>query len=940
MTALLTTAPPPALWYSGGGRQAPTAYFAVTIDAAVNLLEAREYQGMPRDQRLSKALDEQQGLLNAFFDPVLNVALDLRIIAVPGAAVPVSVAIVGRVWGTDPAEVLARAQRLSGQLRASLPRHVDGSVVADEAAIRALLSPFGTGVDSALITRHEVLGTPSRPDAGTDYYFSAVPFNWTESDWAGLYSALGASPDPVAVSVAVLPMMVPAEFSQELRDKATYFGRLAREDQKEGGLYYGRQQLAPDAFAVDAEPAFRDFARRFGQKAFALRIQVSAPGRLPPGIVETVAAAISPPDPARGSYLERERAVSAYDVRRPASEAERQLAEWNLHVIDVAMLPGRPEIWRRPNPPLPTLQMLSVIGDARDASCAFRLPVAVDGIVPGFRVRRGQFGQAEAFQSAGPSITIGTIPGGGAAVELPVRSLTKHALVTGSTGSGKTTTVLEILRQLWTEHRVPFLVIEPVNSDADDYRKLALEPGFEALEVLTVGDEGGRPLRFNPFEVPPGGLIGEHMANLLACFKAAFGLWEPLPSIYSEALSLTYLRAGFLASERPGTSPRDRDRRWPTAVEFMRAMREVTRDLGYAGEVKANIEAASIRRAQQLVHGVTASAFLTTTPNDMARLLDHPVILELKALGSGDEQALMMALLLNAITEHYQATRGASADLVHVTVVEEAHRLLARQQGGKSAEDAQAKEKAAEAFANTLAENRKYGEGVIIAEQLPTKLVPDAVKNTNLKIMHRLTAEDDRKYVGETMGLDEPQQRFATRLQVGEALTYSDEFAEAVHVTITPRLQAAAGQRLPSVRPCGRPAVHGMRPVPGALRIPGRGPGDGGRPRHRGQGQELGRRPGSPGPARPELATRWQALLAGLRAHVTTFPALPPGAGRDDAAFCLFLHAVAVRTMRCTDSWPRAVAQRLGITPADPPAGGGQVTGAHPNPASSAGVRG
>ena len=89
-------------------------------------------------------------------------------------------------------------------------------------------------------------------------------------------------------------------------------------------------------------------------------------------------------------------------------------------------------------------------------------------------------------------------------------------------------------------------------------------------------------------------------------------------------------------------------------------MREVTADLGYAGEVKANIEAASIRRAQQLVRGVTASAFLTDRPNDIAGLLDHPVILELKSLGSGDEQALMIALLLNAMTEHYQAVRGAS----------------------------------------------------------------------------------------------------------------------------------------------------------------------------------------------------------------------------------------------------------------------------------------
>ena len=924
MTALLSTSLPPALWYAGGGRQVPTAYFAVSIDAAVNLREAREYQDLPSDQRLSRALEEQQGLLNQFSDPILNVALDLRIVATPRAGL--SIAIVGRAWGADPAEVTARAQRLTTQLRASLPPHVRGTVVSDESAIRALLQPFGPGLDSALITRRELVGAPARPDAYSDYYFSVVPFTWAASDWGNVYAALNASPDPVVLSVAVLPMALPAEFGQELRDRTSYYGRLAREDQLPGGLSYGPRKLAPDAFAVDAEQAFADFSRRLEQRAFALRIQVSAPGRLPSGIVETIAAAISPGDRASGSYLDRDRAGSAYDVRRPANEAERQVAEWNLHAVDVAMLPGRPEIWRRPNPPVPALQMLSVIGDARDASCAFRLPVAVEGVVPGFKVRGGRFAQEEAIRQAGPAIRIGTSPGADSPVELSVRSLTKHALVVGSTGSGKTTTVLEILRQLWTAHQVPFLVIEPVNSDADDYRTLALEPGFEALEVITVGDEGGHPLRFNPFEVPRGVLVGEHTANLLACFKAAFGLWEPLPSIYSEALSLTYLRAGFLSSERsgqheaallavpPAPPPATLQRRWPTAVEFMRAMREVTKDLGYAGEVKANIEAASIRRAQQLVHGVTASAFLTTSPNDMAGLLDHPVILELKALGSGDEQALMMALLLNAITEHYQATRGASAELVHVTVVEEAHRLLARQQGGKAAEEAQAKEKAAEAFANTLAENRKYGEGVIIAEQLPTKLVPDAVKNTNLKILHRLTAQDDRKYVGETMGFDESQLKFATRLQVGEALTYSDEFPEAQHIAITPALRQSSGAQLPPVLPSAAPPFSACALCRARCRYRGAGlamvadPVIVGKVRNWVAALEVRGLPA------PELAMRWQALLAGLKAHVATFPALPAvGPGHDDAAFCLFLHAMAVRTTRSPDSWPRAVAQRLGL---------------------------
>ena len=255
--------------------------------------------------------------------------------------------------------------------------------------------------------------------------------------------------------------------------------------------------------------------------------------------------------------------------------------------------------------------------------------------------------------------------------------------------------------------------------------------------------------------------------------------------------------------------------------------------------------------------------------------------------------------------------RGASAELVHVTLVEEAHRLLARSQGARAAEDAQAKEKAAEAFANTLAENRKYGEGVIIAEQLPTKLVQDAVKNTNLKIMHRLTAEDDRQYLGQTMGFDESQMRFATRLQTGEALVYSDEFAEATHVTVTPALRPSAPGAVTPVPVVPFTACNHCRSQCA----------------YRGAGLAMVRDPivvsrikddvaalEVKGLAAKDIEGKWATLLSRLRTQVASFPSLPSAEpGLSDAAYCLFLHALAVRTMRYSPSWPAAVATQLGI---------------------------
>ena len=898
------TAPPPSLSVVGDRPSVANAYFAVTIDAAVDLLEAREYKDLPRAERLSRAQAEQLAFLNGFLDPALGAAFDLRLSVDPAAPAPVSAALLGRVWGDDPPSVAARAEGLRSRVHAALPRHVTATQVEDGATVARLLAPLpGSAVDSAVITRHELIDTPSRPDAGVAYYYSAVPFSWPGNDWSSVYSALATSPVPLVVSIAVLPMLVPASFGQMLLSLATFYGRLAREDPQEAGLY-GRPGLAPDPFAVDAHKTFKDYARRISQKAFALRIQVSAAKHLPPGIVETIAGAVSPAE--RADSFPEQQAAPAYEVRRPASVAERRLAEYNLNVINFGMLTGRQDIWGRPDPPDPQLALVSVLGDARDACCAFRFPIAVDGIVPGFPVRRGQFRPAEAYQATGKVIRLGKVSGTSGAVTVPLQSLTRHALIAGSAGSGKTTTAVEILRQLWAERGIPFLVIESANSGTSDYRKLADEPGFESLEVITVGDEGGAPLRFNPFEVPTGVLVGEHTAHLLTCFTAAFGLVEPLPSIYRDALNLTYLRAGFLSAERPTGVKRA----WPTVVEFLAAIGEVTKGLGYAGDTGAGIDAGSVRRVQQLARGISGSAFLTDRPNDMGRLLDHPVIIELKSLGTGDEQPLMMALLLNAITEHH-SVRGPSPDLVHVTLVEEAHRLLARAASGKSSQDALAKEKAAEAFANALAENRTYGASVIIAGQAPTKLVADAVKNANLKIVHRLTAEDDLRYLGETMGMDAGQRLLAARLQAGEALLYSDAFAEAPQVSMA-RTPRAAAPRPGVVRPPVAPPFAACDRCRAQCA-------------YRGAALSMMNDPGIVKGITDAAGTLTQAGitqaeqragLAGLRGRlhdaVGRFAVLPTAdPGRSDAAFCLFLHIYQSSVLRAAPAWPAIAATFL-----------------------------
>ena len=92
--------------------------------------------------------------------------------------------------------------------------------------------------------------------------------------------------------------------------------------------------------------------------------------------------------------------------------------------------------------------------------------------------------------------------------------------------------------------------------------------------------------------------------------------------------------------------------------------------------------------------------------------------------------------------------------------------------------------KAVESFANMLAEVREYGQGIVITDQIPTKLASDVIKNTNMKIVHRTLAQDDRLCVGETMNLNEAQTKELALLPVGEAVVCREGMEKAFRVQV------------------------------------------------------------------------------------------------------------------------------------------------------------
>jgi hypothetical protein len=359
------------------------------------------------------------------------------------------------------------------------------------------------------------------------------------------------------------------------------------------------------------------------------------------------------------------------------------------------------------------------------------------------------------------------------------QDLARHGLIVGLTGSGKTNSCFWLLDQIWDNGRgVPFLVVESAKSE---YRKLIENPRFRGLRVFTVGDDTVSPLRLNPFEIPSGILVQTHIDYVKSLFSAAFVLYPPMPYVLEQCIQEIYEDRGWDIARNTNSRGIESVRSYPTLADLAAKIPVVVDRMGYEHRIAMDVKAGLLARINQLRLGggkglMLAARYTTNT----SILFESPCILELKQIVSDDEKAFIMGLLLIRLYEHCELRHSQPPALAHVTLIEEAHRLLRNVSTEQSSDvAANPKGRAIEVFANILSEIRAYGEGILVAEQIPVKLAPDVIKNTGIKIIHRLVARDDREVVGNTVNLDEVQMRYLATLRTGEAVAWTEHTKKA-----------------------------------------------------------------------------------------------------------------------------------------------------------------
>jgi hypothetical protein len=400
------------------------------------------------------------------------------------------------------------------------------------------------------------------------------------------------------------------------------------------------------------------------------------------------------------------------------------------------------------------------------------------------------------------AITLGRVMDTGVSLGIEyafdVNTLVQHALVTGITGSGKSTTCRRLLTEV-IGRGLPTLVIEPAK---DEYVSWAIKhneaaPEAQRIQVYMPGVSAFdgtpvQPLLLNPFQ--PAGIgqvvdLASRCERFCAVLTASLPMTDVLPLLLEEAIyEYVHNQIDPDWADKDVVAPAI----YPKLEGVIRIAQDMIEARGYEQRVKDNLKAAIATRIRALSRGRRGQILNTERSTPFAKLFDQPAVVNLSQITDDRDKALIMALLVTALFEYRSSKYRLDRDykqraddnrLCHLTIIEEAHRLLARPQTDYAG-IGNPQAVVSGMFSEMLSEIRAYGQGLLVVDQVPARLIPDAIKNTNLKIVHRLVAHDDRAAMSSCMALRPDQEAMIAALRVGEAIVCSDHDDAAAWIQV------------------------------------------------------------------------------------------------------------------------------------------------------------
>lgn len=313
------------------------------------------------------------------------------------------------------------------------------------------------------------------------------------------------------------------------------------------------------------------------------------------------------------------------------------------------------------------------------------------------------------------------------------KELNQHMLITARSGAGKTTLIIQIIRQLISAS-IPFLVFDYKR----DYRHLIRH----CPELVVVS---WRDLRINPLEPPPGVSFREWKQQFLNIFGHVEAIWHGSTQYLLGAMDKAY----------------EEKRRVPTLEEVYRKVVEANETARKMREYASVVET----RLYGLISKLGETINSEKTLIDMEKLLQLPVVLELDGLGR--DEADILALWLFYWIYAYRRAKSMRGKLLHVLIIDEAKRIFT---GSEQYSQTTAEYSGIPPADLVCDEIRDFGEAIVAADQEPTKLSNSLKANTYTKITGYLGNGRDIDDIAEAMNLSDEEREAISKLEVGEWL--------------------------------------------------------------------------------------------------------------------------------------------------------------------------
>lgn len=363
----------------------------------------------------------------------------------------------------------------------------------------------------------------------------------------------------------------------------------------------------------------------------------------------------------------------------------------------------------------------------------------------------------------------------GSEVSLDVNGFTSHLFITGSTGTGKSNTVYNLLDKITKfDETIHFMVVEPAKGE---YKHAFYKHPRIKTEVYGTNPKKMKLLKINPFSFPDDIHVLEHIDRIVEIFNVCWPMYAAMPAILKNAVIKAYEKCGWDITNSVSISS---ELTYPCFADVLACIHEILESSAFSQDNKGDYMGALCTRVESLTNGLNGMIFVG---NEISAedLFDKNVIIDLSRVGAVETKSLIMGLLVMKLQEYRMASNmEPNQELKHVMVLEEAHNLLKKTSTEQSADAGNMVGKSVEMITNAIAEMRTYGEGFFIVDQAPNLLDTAAIRNTNTKVVLSLPESEDREIVGKAMALTDEQIVELAKLDKGCAAVYQNEWEEAV----------------------------------------------------------------------------------------------------------------------------------------------------------------